>query len=183
MGSSNGPRFVPRVHRWLYRRTGGRLGHGIIGVPALLLHTIGSRSGLLRTAALVYGRDGTFYVVAASNYGGDRDPAWLDNIRANSRVRLQVARRQVEARARIVGQDDPDYARLLAVMNGVNRNRYDLYRARTARPIPFVVMGAAGGPTGAAATASGTTGAGRSAPPAGALAPKRPPRRTPGAPR
>lgn len=186
MGSSNGPRFVPRVHRWLYQRTGGRLGHGIIGVPALLLHTTGRRSGLLRTAALVYGRDGTFYVVAASNYGGNRDPAWLDNIRANSRVRLQVARRQVEARARIVGPDDPGYARLLAVMNGVNRNRYDLYRARTARPIPFIVMGAAGGSTGAVGTASGTAGAGPSAPPAsaqGALAPKRPPRRTPGAPR
>jgi hypothetical protein len=25
-------------------------------------------------------------------------------------------------------------------MNAVNRNRYDLYRARTARPIPLVVM-------------------------------------------
>jgi len=25
-------------------------------------------------------------------------------------------------------------------MNAVNRNRYDLYRARTVRPIPLVVM-------------------------------------------
>jgi len=26
------------------------------------------------------------------------------------------------------------------VMNAVNRNRYDLYRAKTARPIPLVAM-------------------------------------------
>ena len=38
MGTGSGPAFVPRLHRWLYLRTGGRLGHGIIGVPSLLLH-------------------------------------------------------------------------------------------------------------------------------------------------
>ena len=140
MGTSTGPAFVPQLHRWLYQRTGGRLGHGIIGVPALLLHSNGRRSGLRRTAALVYGRDGSAYVVAASNYGGDHDPVWLGNIRANARVQLQVARRQLEAEARIVLPGDADYPRLLAVMNAVNRNRYDLYRARTARPIPLVVM-------------------------------------------
>jgi deazaflavin-dependent oxidoreductase (nitroreductase family) len=140
MGTSTGPAFVPRLHRWLYQRTGGRLGHGIIGVPALLLHTTGHRSGLRRTAALVYGRDGSSYVVAASNYGGDHDPAWLDNLRADPRVRLQVARRHMEAEARIVPPDDPDYARLLAVMNRINRNRYDLYRAKATRPIPLVAL-------------------------------------------
>jgi deazaflavin-dependent oxidoreductase (nitroreductase family) len=160
MGSSPGPAFVPRVHRWLYQRTGGRLGHGIIGVPSLLLHTTGRRSGLRRTAALVYGRDGGSYVVAASNYGGDHDPAWLDNIRANSRVWLQAARRHAEAEARIVPPGDPDYVRLLAIMNGVNRNRYDLYRTKTRRPIPFVVMNAteAGAEKGGV-SASGQAGA------------------------
>jgi deazaflavin-dependent oxidoreductase (nitroreductase family) len=142
MGTSPGPAFVPRLHRWLYQRTGGRLGHGIIGVPALLLQTTGRRSGLRRTVALVYGRDGSAYVVAGSNYGGDHDPVWLGNIGANARVQLQVARRQLEAEARIVLPGDADYPHLLAVMNAVNRNRYDLYRAKTARPIPFVVMSA-----------------------------------------
>jgi deazaflavin-dependent oxidoreductase (nitroreductase family) len=140
VGTSTGPAFVPRVHRWLYRRTGGRLGHGVIGVPALLLHSTGRRSGLRRTAALVYGRDGGSYVVAASNYGDDHDPAWLDNLRADPRVQLQIARRHVDAEARIVLPGDPDYPRLLAAMNRVNRDRYDLYRAQTTRPIPLVVF-------------------------------------------
>lgn len=140
MGTRPGPAWVPRVHRWLYQRTGGRLGHGIIGIPALLLHTTGRRTGLRRTNALVYGRDGGAYVVAASNYGGDHDPAWLDNIRADSRVQLQVGRRQVTAEALIVLPGEAGYAHLLAVMNAMSRNRYDHYRAKTTRPIPLVTL-------------------------------------------
>jgi len=140
MGTNSGPAFVPGLHRWLYMRTGGRLGHGIIGVPALLLHTTGRRTGRLRTSALVYGRDGEALVVVASNYGGEHDPIWLQNLRADPRVQLQVSRRRVAATARVVEPGDADYARLMALMNAVNRNRYRHYQARTARPIPLVAM-------------------------------------------
>lgn len=39
----------PRFHRWLYQASGGRLGHGLIGAPALLLHTTGRRTGTRRS--------------------------------------------------------------------------------------------------------------------------------------
>ena len=78
--------------------------------------------------------------MAASNYGGQRDPAWLRNLRADPWVRLQVGRRQLAAEARVVESGDADYARLMALMNAVNRNRYVHYQARTARPIPLVLM-------------------------------------------
>ena len=55
---------------------------------------------------------------------------------------MQIARRHVDAEARIIRPDDAGYARLLAVMNVVNRDRYDLYRAKTRRPIPLVVLSA-----------------------------------------
>ncbi|MGD0833169.1 MAG: nitroreductase/quinone reductase family protein [Candidatus Dormibacteria bacterium] len=140
MGSNSGPRSVPRVHRWLYRHSGGRLGHGIIGLPALLLHTTGRRTGLRRTAALVYARDGDSFVVAASNYGGAHDPAWVGNIRANPRVEVQVARRHLAAEARAVERGEAGYDGLFALMNGISRNRYDHYQAGTQRPIPLVVI-------------------------------------------
>ena len=140
MGSSTGPRFVPRAHRWLYESTGGRLGHGIVGVPVLLLHTTGHRSGLRRTVALVYGQDGESLVVVASNYGGDRDPAWLSNVRADPRVEVRVARRRMPARARVIAPEDTDHRRLFTLMNGINRDRYTRYQAGTARPIPLVVL-------------------------------------------
>ena len=140
MGSSTGPRFVPQAHRWLYESTRGRLGHGIIGVPVLLLLTTGRRSGLRRAVALVYGRDGESLVVVASNYGGDRDPAWLGNIRADPRVEVCVGRRRVHALARVVGPEDADHRRLFALMNRINRDRYVQYQTRTARPIHLVVL-------------------------------------------
>jgi deazaflavin-dependent oxidoreductase (nitroreductase family) len=129
----------------MYQRSGGRLGHGVIGVPALLLHTTGRRTGLWRTAALVYARDGDSFVVAASNYGGEHDPAWVGNIRANPRVEVQVARRHLVADARVVERGAAGYGDLLALMNGINRDRYDRYQAGTQRQIPLVVISPAVG--------------------------------------
>jgi hypothetical protein len=46
------------VHGKLYARTDGRIGHRLLGVPCLLLHTVGARSALPRTNSLVYAMDG-----------------------------------------------------------------------------------------------------------------------------
>src|SRR5947207_3323555 len=53
---------VLRVHERIYELTDGRLGHGMIGVPSLLLRTMGRRSGAIRTNGLVYARDGDRYL-------------------------------------------------------------------------------------------------------------------------
>ena len=45
---------VLRLHEALYKRTDGRIGHRMIGVPTLLLRTTGRRSGATRTNSLVY---------------------------------------------------------------------------------------------------------------------------------
>jgi len=50
--------WVLQLHERLYKRTDGRIGHRMIGVPTLLLSTVGRRSGVIRTNALVYARDG-----------------------------------------------------------------------------------------------------------------------------
>jgi F420H(2)-dependent quinone reductase len=41
------------LHQRLYERTGGRIGHRLIGVPSALLRTTGRRTGQSRTSALV----------------------------------------------------------------------------------------------------------------------------------
>jgi len=64
---------------------------------------------LRRTAALVYGRDGSAYVVAASNYGRRSRPDLARQHPGGCPVRLQVARRHLEAEARIVLPGDADY--------------------------------------------------------------------------
>ena len=129
-----------RAHQSLYVRTDGRVGHRLMGVPTLLLHTRGRRSGLRRTAVLAYGRDGSDLVVVASNDGRDDPPAWLLNLRADAAVTVQVARRGAAGHARIVEPGDPDYPRLWTLVNRVNHGRYDGYQKQTTRPIALVVV-------------------------------------------
>ncbi len=131
---------VLRLHERLYKGTDGRIGHRMIGVPTLLLRTTGRRSGLTRTNALVYARDGADYLVVASNGGADQAPAWLHNLRANPGVEIQVGRERHKATSRVVGPSDPDYERLWKIVNENNRDRYSAYQKQTARAIPVVVV-------------------------------------------
>ena len=129
-----------RLHEQLYKGTDGRVGHRMIGVPTLLLRTIGRRSGAARTNGLVYARDGDDYLVVASNGGADRHPAWLHNVRANPDVEVQVGRERRKGTARIVEPSDPSYERLWQIVNANNRDRYSAYQKQTSRPIPVVVV-------------------------------------------
>jgi F420H(2)-dependent quinone reductase len=131
---------VLRLHEQLYKRTDGRVGHRMIGVPTLLLRTTGRRSGATRTNGLVYARDGENYLVVASNGGADRPPAWLHNIRAKPDVEIQIARERRNATAMVVEPSDPDYDRLWKIVNDKNHDRYNAYQKQTARPIPVIVL-------------------------------------------
>ena len=44
---------VLRVHDAVYKGTKGRIGHRTLGVPSLLLHTVGAKTGQARTTSLV----------------------------------------------------------------------------------------------------------------------------------
>jgi deazaflavin-dependent oxidoreductase (nitroreductase family) len=139
IGSSLEAGFL-RLHEALYVRTDGRIGHRLIGVPSLLLRTTGRKTGLTRTAALIYGRDGDGYVLVASNHGYDRPPAWFVNLQADRHVSVQVARARIDGTATIVSAGDPDYERLWKLVNLSNRGRYEAYQSKTSRPIPLVVV-------------------------------------------
>lgn len=131
---------VLRVHQAIYESTGGLIGHRILGVPTLLLHTTGRRSGQRRTSALFYIEDGDRFIVAASNGGDTRPPAWLLNLQANPRVEVQIGRDKHPAVASTLRPDHPDYERLWKAVNKANSGRYDAYQSRTERPIALVVL-------------------------------------------
>jgi F420H(2)-dependent quinone reductase len=73
--------FVWRLHRFVYRASGGRVGGAIGGAPVLLLTTTGRRSGEPRPVTLTCFEDGGRFVVVASNAGEDRHPAWWLNLK------------------------------------------------------------------------------------------------------
>jgi deazaflavin-dependent oxidoreductase (nitroreductase family) len=134
------PTPVLGAHRWLYERSDGRFGHGLIGAPTLLLKTTGRRSGRPRTTALVYARDGARLVLAASNDGADRHPAWFHNVRSHPEVEIQIGRRQLLGHTQIIDVADVDYPRLWKLMNSTNHDRYDHYQSNTSRRIPLIVI-------------------------------------------
>ncbi len=140
---------VLRLHQAIYRATGGWIGKRLIGRPTLLLTTLGRRTGRQRRSALIYYKDGSSWVVVASNGGSDHSPGWLANLRSEPRVGVQVGRRRSAATARVA--TPVEQARLWPLVNRHNRGfapllhrgthgRYDAYQRNTSRDIPIVIL-------------------------------------------
>lgn len=131
-------RFIT-VHDAVYQRSHGWIGHWIPLSPRmLLLHSIGAKTGALRTHSLAYFRDGDDYLIVASDGGAPRNPAWYHNLRAHPEIEINVGRRRFLVTARAVLPDDPDYARLWKICDEQNFARYSTYQKLTTRPIPVV---------------------------------------------
>jgi F420H(2)-dependent quinone reductase len=134
------PRWVTRLHAWVYRRSGGRVLARMGGQPVLLLETTGRRSGLPRTTPVQYLPDGDTFVVVASNAGAAWPPAWYFNLRADPRARVRVGARSIDVRAQEAsGQERVElWRRLMAA------NRYLERAARKARhDLPLITLVAA----------------------------------------
>jgi deazaflavin-dependent oxidoreductase (nitroreductase family) len=136
MGESGFWRVAGRIHTYMYRKSGGRLGATGGGLNHLLLTTTGRKSGKARTCPLTYLKDGDDYVLVASNGGSDRPPAWFFNLTADPSVRLEVEGRTIDARARTASEEDRP--RLWTALKEYNPF-YGDYEQITDRQIPVVV--------------------------------------------
>lgn len=134
--------LITRVHRALYRATGGRVGAKLFGIRVLLLTSVGRRSGLPRVSPLLYVPDEKGFVVIASNAGDERDPAWWLNLRARPEATVQAGRERCAVRAREASpeEDAQLWPRLVA-----SYRFYARYRARAKRRIPIVILERVGG--------------------------------------
>src|SRR4051795_9007506 len=68
----------------------GVVGGMFEGVPLLLLHHTGAKSGKSRINPLAYQSDRGRYVVFASKGGAPTNPDWYYNLQANPDVTIQV---------------------------------------------------------------------------------------------
>ena len=131
---------VLKLHQALYERSDGRVGHRMVGVPTLLLRSTGRKSGRQRCNALVYAKDGSDYVLVASNGGDEKPPGWLYNVRSTPEVEIQVGRDKMSATVEVLERGEPDFDRLWQLANDNNHGRYDGYQAKTSRAIPLIVV-------------------------------------------
>src|SRR5439155_6858562 len=126
-----------RLHAWLYRTTGGRIGHRAGSLRNLRLSTTGRKSGTRRTVPLTYMADGERFVLVASNGGADRHPAWWLNLERTPRATVQVGPRTIAVVAHRA--DGTERARLWPRLKEMNPF-YAAYERITVREIPVVVL-------------------------------------------
>jgi deazaflavin-dependent oxidoreductase (nitroreductase family) len=119
--------------------TGGRAYSGSPQSPAgfLKLTTTGRKSGTPRTVHLLYIRDGSAYVVTASNGGRPRHPGWYYNVQSNPQVTLHVHNSEVQAVAEVAGPEKRSelWRRLLQIAPF-----YGGYEKKSPREIPMVLL-------------------------------------------
>jgi F420H(2)-dependent quinone reductase len=127
-----------RVHTFLYRVTGGRVGGRLPGLPPmLLLDHVGANSGKRRTVPLVYMPDGEELVVVAAKGGHPHNPAWVHNLRAFPDTEVQVGSGRTKVRAREAIGDE----RQRLWSRAVDYNPlWGSYQRRTDRTVPLIIL-------------------------------------------
>lgn len=105
------------------------------GKRHLLLTTRGARSKKRRTLPLTCMVDGENLYVVASNWGGDRHPAWWYNLNANPIVDVQFGADRGKMRAQTLSGDDraTTWSRLIAY-----NDKWREYQDQVGREIPVV---------------------------------------------
>jgi len=61
------------------------------GLEPIWLTTIGAKTGILRTTPILGVQDGEEIIVAAGNWGRERNPGWYYNVKANPEVGVKLA--------------------------------------------------------------------------------------------
>jgi deazaflavin-dependent oxidoreductase (nitroreductase family) len=101
-----------------YRRTAGPVAPEMMGFPAVLLTTVGARSGVERTHVLGGFPDGPdTRLICASKSGAATHPAWFINLAKNpDKVWLEVGNRKLKAAAELLkGKEREDALARIAV--------------------------------------------------------------------
>ena len=133
-------RTAHRADRLLLKLSGGRttLTTLLTGLPVVILHTSGARSGKARSVPLLGIPWNEEVILIASNFGHPRHPAWYHNLQANGQATLTVEgkRKAYEAREAQGAERQEAWKRAVALYPG-----YDAYRRRAAeREIPVIIL-------------------------------------------
>ena len=128
-------KYFGRVHKLLYRLSGGRYGARMGWIDVALVTTTGRRSGKPRTVPIACYPYRDSVAVSASNSGMERHPAWYLNMRADPRVIVQLGRERFQA----VAEEVPAAEREALWQKVVEINKHQgEYLEKVSREIPLV---------------------------------------------
>jgi deazaflavin-dependent oxidoreductase (nitroreductase family) len=120
-----------------FRANDGRVGGIFEGMPMLLLHHTGAKSGTERVNPLAYLLDDGRYVIIASKGGAPTNPDWYHNLKANPSAKVEVGSDTVD----VVASEatGPERDRLYSAQ-AERLPQFAEYAANTARTIPVIVL-------------------------------------------
>ena len=115
----------------------GRVGGMFEGMPLLLLHHTGAKSGTSRINPLAYLPDEDRYVIFASKAGAPTNPDWYHNLKAHPDVKIEVGNETIDVLA--TEAEGEERERLFRAQ--VERSpQFAEYEQKTDRVIPVIVL-------------------------------------------
>jgi deazaflavin-dependent oxidoreductase (nitroreductase family) len=120
-----------------FRENAGVVGGMFEGMPLLLLHHTGAKSGTTRIAPLAYLDDDGRYAIFASKGGAPEHPAWFHNLQANPDTEIEVGNEKIAVTASVADGDERDR---LYRTQAAARPQFAEYEQKTTRTIPVVVL-------------------------------------------
>jgi deazaflavin-dependent oxidoreductase (nitroreductase family) len=120
-----------------FRANAGQVSGMFEGMPVLLLHHTGAKSGKSRVNPLVYQGDDGRYVVFASKGGAPTHPAWYHNLKAHPDARIEVGSDTIDVTcSEATGEERARLYRTQAE----RLPQFGEYEQRTERVIPVIVL-------------------------------------------
>ena len=121
-----------------FRTNEGRVGGPFEGLPMLLLHHRGAKSGMERVNPLAYQQlEGGGVAIFGSKGGAPSHPAWFHNLVANPRARVEIGTKTFDVVARVAADEERE-----RIWEKQKRDRpaFADYEERTSRQIPVVIL-------------------------------------------
>src|SRR5438034_6755240 len=120
-----------------FRANQGKVGGMFEGMPILLLHHTGAKSGKVRVNPLAYQANGDRLIVFASKGGAPTNPDWFHNLKANPRATVEVGTETRDVRARVAEGEERE--RIWRRQKEMNPG-FGEYEKKTTRKIPVVIL-------------------------------------------
>jgi deazaflavin-dependent oxidoreductase (nitroreductase family) len=121
-----------------FRAKDGKVGGQFEGIPLLLLHHTGARTGIERVNPLAFqSLDSGGWAIFASKGGAPNNPDWYHNLLANPHATVEIAGESFEVTARPAEGDERERI--------WDKQKEDIlgfgqYEKRTTREIPVVIL-------------------------------------------
>jgi deazaflavin-dependent oxidoreductase (nitroreductase family) len=120
-----------------FRANEGHVGGTWEGIPLLLLHHTGAKSGLSRVNPVAYLPDDQGYLIWAAKGGAPRNPDWYHNLKAHPITRVEVGTETIDVMAKEATGEERE-----RLFGKATRHYPQLAEAagKTRRVIPMIVL-------------------------------------------